>query len=60
MGSVVRGAIDARLGGGDRRRRLKAVEGMAGAAQGKAPTLELIDQILDEERASGRDLPRAD
>lgn len=54
VGAVVRQAIDARLGGTDRRRRLEAVEEMSRAASGRAPTLEEIDGILDEEREANR------
>lgn len=58
VGSVVREAIDARLGGSERRRRLRAVEEMRSAAKGNAPSQELIDRILDEERTPGGDGPR--
>lgn len=54
VGAVVRQAIDTRLGGTERRRRLKAVEEMSQAASGEVPSLERIERILDEERAMNR------
>ncbi len=54
VGAVVRQAIDARLGGGARQRRVKAVEEMSRAARGEVPSLEQIDQILDEERSTNQ------
>ena len=57
VGSVVREAIDARLGGVERQRRIRAVEEMGSAATGRAPSQELIDRILDEERGAGGPRP---
>lgn len=52
LGAVIRESIDARLGGSARQGRIDAVDEMARAARGNAPSLAEVDEILDEARSA--------
>jgi hypothetical protein len=59
VGTLVREAIDAHLGGGSREERLRAVEEMRAAPPGPFVTPDELDRLAEAEHDEGLRIPEA-